>query len=90
MGEEIFTQTADPIQLGQKFLEELDIYEFCHKGLTLPQKLVFETEVKREFDNSYIDQQIFDNVYNVVRNFKENVFGIIEEDIEKDAEQLEM
>lgn len=72
--------------MGQKFLEELDIFQTELPGLTLVEKQVLETEIKREFEDSYIDKHMFENFYTVVKNFKENVFGILEEDIEKDTQ----
>lgn len=71
--------------MGQKFLEELDIFQTELPGLTLVEKQVLETEIKSEFKDAYIDKPMFENFYTVVKNFKENVFGILEEDIEKDT-----
>lgn len=54
-GEEAFCQTIEPAQLGQQFLEELDIFQNDLPGLSLAEKQVLETEVKSEFEDAFID-----------------------------------
>ena len=65
----------------------LDLLNVEDQELTLTEKQAIETEIKREFYDDYIDQNLFDKIYQTLKGFKLVMSTGYQQDDEKEEIQ---